>query len=293
MEHTSPNGRNLDGDQQPEAAAPAPLPPAQAASAVPELHANRMDERDFSDATAAYAEPAIVRSVLGPWQRQHWDLRSLWTIAPTRQVLVDAPAHRYETSLERATAHLIESPGSTRLSGMDLDRVLPEMGVGLTLPDFVPDERLAVGCTRQLTVGVDLAEPMRMRADEHGIRLALQGRQRVLVYPPDVAAALSHGPWFGGRGREVEMSCPDIATAPDRFDAIVGQRPITVDLAPGDAVFLPVHWWSAVYGVGDTVSVTTAFRARAREWTHNQLALKSAASRLMGAFRSGASSASV
>ena len=84
----------------------------------------------------------------------------------------------------------------------------------------------------------------------------LAGRKRFSVAPFEVLKDLYVGPLngpFGPPASLVDPGRPDLSKYP-RFAAAQEQM-VTIDLEPGDVLYLPAHWWHYVESFGFNVSV--------------------------------------
>lgn len=99
--------------------------------------------------------------------------------------------------------------------------------------------RLWLGNAIRVATHYDLAE---------NIALVVAGRRRFTLFPPDQVANLYMGPYeLTPAGTPVSMVDPD---APDldrypRFPEALAQAQHAT-LEPGDAIYIPFHWWHAV-----------------------------------------------
>ena len=81
-----------------------------------------------------------------------------------------------------------------------------------------------------------------------GINCIVAGRKRFTFFPPDQFPNLYIGPLEMGPGGQptslVKVSEPDLERFPRFADALAAAE--TVDVEPGDAVFIPRFWWHNV-----------------------------------------------
>ncbi|PNQ02469.1 cupin-like domain-containing protein [Sphingobium sp. SA916] len=79
------------------------------------------------------------------------------------------------------------------------------------------------------------------------------GRRRFTLYPPDAIGDLYVGPvdhTLSGQPVSMAAGAPDGAATYPRF-AAARARALVVDLAPGDALYLPKLWWHQVEALDD------------------------------------------
>ncbi|MBE7218972.1 MAG: cupin-like domain-containing protein, partial [Caulobacteraceae bacterium] len=85
------------------------------------------------------------------------------------------------------------------------------------------------------------------------VAVVVAGRRRFTLFPPEQATNLYMGPVdamvAGQPVSMVDIEAPDLTRFP-RFEAAMAERRI-VDLAPGDAIFIPPMWWHEVRASGD------------------------------------------
>jgi hypothetical protein len=90
------------------------------------------------------------------------------------------------------------------------------------------------------------------RDENHNLLAQVLGRKRLTLFSPVFAPALySHRPGRLGRYSRVDLERPDL----DRFPEARELTPTQVVLEPGEALFLPVHWWHRVETLETSVSV--------------------------------------
>jgi hypothetical protein len=83
---------------------------------------------------------------------------------------------------------------------------------------------------------------------QENIGCVVAGRRRFTVYPPDQVANLYPGPLeltpAGTPISMVDPLAPDLETYPRYAEAAAAAQ--SAELAPGDAIYLPFHWWHGV-----------------------------------------------
>ncbi|HEV2703227.1 MAG TPA: cupin-like domain-containing protein [Steroidobacteraceae bacterium] len=82
----------------------------------------------------------------------------------------------------------------------------------------------------------------------HGVNCMVAGRKRFVFFPPEQLPNLYIGPLELAPGGQptsmVRMSAPDLERYPRFAQALAAAE--TVEVAPGDAIFIPNHWWHNV-----------------------------------------------
>lgn len=80
------------------------------------------------------------------------------------------------------------------------------------------------------------------------VGVVVAGRRRFTVFPPDQAANLYPGPFeltpAGTPVSMVDLAAPDLDRYPRFAEAAATAQ--SAELAPGDAIYLPFHWWHGV-----------------------------------------------
>jgi len=131
---------------------------------------------------------------------------------------------------------------------------IPELLPGFTAENRIDllDEsvvpRIWLGNKIQVATHYDLME---------NIGVVIAGRRRFTVFPPEQIANLYSGPFeltpAGTPVSLVELANPDLAKFPKFAEAM--EHAQSAELAPGDAIYLPFHWWHAV----DSLDAVNAF----------------------------------
>ncbi|PCD02699.1 peptidylprolyl isomerase [Sphingomonas spermidinifaciens] len=116
-----------------------------------------------------------------------------------------------------------------------------ENGHDLVDASVVP--RLWLGNAIRVATHYDLQE---------NVGVVVAGRRRFTLFPPDQVANLYMGPLeltpAGTPISLVDPADPDLARFPRFADAAKTAR--TATLEPGDAIYIPFHWWHAVDSLG-------------------------------------------
>lgn len=80
------------------------------------------------------------------------------------------------------------------------------------------------------------------------IGVVVAGRRRFTLFPPDQIANLYPGPFeytpAGTPVSMVELADPDLERYPRFADALAAAQ--VAELEPGDAIYIPFHWWHGV-----------------------------------------------
>lgn len=198
--------------------------------------------RESADAVVAYlkrfSRPDPVNAIVGPPEIEGRffytpDLKALnFTRGKSPldpfldRLLRDRAAERpYAIAVQSVPAPEL-LPGFTEDNATDLagDAVVPRLWLGNAI-------RVATHYDLQENIGVVVA-----------------GRRRFTLFPPDQVANLYMGPLeltpAGTPISLVDPSAPDLDRFPRFADAMAFAE--TATLEPGDAIYIPFHWWHAV-----------------------------------------------
>ncbi|HTU11371.1 MAG TPA: cupin-like domain-containing protein [Allosphingosinicella sp.] len=192
----------------------------------------------FADYLMRFADPREVPVLMGPPEIQgrffyRDDLRALnFTRAKMR--------------LGAFLGLLLAQRGEARPDALSLQsEPIPELlpgfhaanDIGLLDPSVVP--RAWLGNAVRVAAHYDVKE---------NIGVVVAGRRRFTLFPPEQVANLYPGPFeltpAGTPVSLVDPAAPDLARFP-RFAAALAQAQVA-ELEPGDAIYIPYHWWHAV-----------------------------------------------
>ena len=134
---------------------------------------------------------------------------------------------------ERPYAMAVQSiPAADLLPGFE-----QQNGIDLVAPEVVP--RLWLGNAIRVATHYDLME---------NVGIVVAGRRRFTLFPPDQVANLYMGPYeltpAGTPVSMVDPDAPDLDRYPRFAEALGHASQATLD--PGDAIYIPFHWWHAV-----------------------------------------------
>jgi hypothetical protein len=143
-----------------------------------------------------------------------------------------------------------DRPYAIAVQSIPIPELLPgfvaENRIALLGGDVVP--RIWIGNRIQVATHYDLME---------NIGVVIAGRRRFTVFPPEQIANLYSGPFeltpAGTPVSLVDLANPDLARFPKFADAMATAQ--SAVLEPGDAIYLPFHWWHAV----DSLDAVNAF----------------------------------
>ena len=230
-----------------------------------------VDRHRFEDEIRPLGQPAVLRGLARDWPAvraaEESDealigyLRRFRTAQPV-PVLVGDPAIEGRFFYDETVTALNFGSGTSRLDPF-LDRLLrdrtnpspfaiavqstpipealpgfqAENDTGLLDPTVVP--RMWMGNAGRVAAHYDLKE---------NIGCVVAGRRRFTLFPPDQIANLYVGPLeltpAGTPISLVDLQAPDLDRYPRFADALAVAQ--AAELAPGDAIYIPYHWWHAV-----------------------------------------------
>ncbi|WP_116090879.1 cupin-like domain-containing protein [Sphingomonas crusticola] len=162
---------------------------------------------------------------------------------------------RGQTPLDPFLDRLLRDQGAERPFAMAVQSIpLPEL-----LPGFVDEnaiDLLDASIVPRIWLGNEIRVATHYDLMEN-IGIVVAGRRRFTVFPPEQIANLYTGPFeltpAGTPVSLVDLAAPDLGRFP-RFAAAAATAQSAV-LEPGDAIYLPFHWWHGV----DSLEPVNAF----------------------------------
>jgi hypothetical protein len=135
-------------------------------------------------------------------------------------------------------------PYALAVQSTPIPEVLPgferDNKVDVLPPEVVP--RMWMGNAARVAAHYDLME---------NIGCVVGGRRRFILFPPDQVSNLYVGPFeltpAGTPVSMVDLKEPDLERYPRFADAMATAQ--SAELGPGDAIYIPFHWWHAVESV--------------------------------------------
>jgi hypothetical protein len=228
-----------------------------------------VDHARFRDEIRPRGEPAVLRGLAADWPAVTLGSDEaladyLKTMAGPRpvSVLIGPPEIKGRFFYKPGYTELNFIRGNSPL-GAFLDRLLADRGnqrphaaaiqsepvgdllpgfretndIDLVAPDVIP--RAWIGNRVRVAPHYDLKE---------NIGVVVAGRRRFTLFPPEQIANLYPGPFeltpAGTPVSLVDPTAPDLERFP-RYAAAL-ETAQTATLAPGDAIYIPYHWWHGV-----------------------------------------------
>jgi hypothetical protein len=266
----------------------------QAASAEP-LAVERISaitrERFCSD----YLErgrPVVISDAARDWPAlASWTRRHLHATTASKPIPVDvyengdffatggALGHRKRTHL--AFSEYLDrsaAPTSTRYYAPDLEltKYFPELALDVTRLSLLPSD---ADPRHFLFAGHDAVTAGHFHPFTHALTCQVTGSKRFVLYPPSASPNLYPNVWFlpAFFWSRVNFLDPDYR----RFPRLRAARPLACTLNPGEAIFIPVHWWHWTQGFDFSVSVLVSWKAKLSAWHFPTPGFKCAFARLV------------
>lgn len=242
------------------------------------------DPASFRETVAMAGEPAVIRAYASDWpllRAAHssslaaCDYLRAHDSGKRPQVMLGDPAIKgryfYDEGLEGFNFQRLEMSLSEALQHMldhEADPARPSAYLGSLvapayLPGIVAQHQPALvppGVAMRLWIGNGSHVACHYDAYEN-FACVLAGHRRFTLYPPDAIGDLYVGPIdFTLAGQPVSMATSE-RHHPERYPrfAHAEARKLVVDLAPGDALYLPKLWWHQV-------EATAPFNIMANFW---------------------------
>ena len=202
-----------------------------------------------------------------------WTLDGLLALEPETPVTVEYYADadrrkRYELVTKPfgdLAGVMVEEPEKWFIAEQNLDQVFPKVAADLPPLPVLPGDARSV--LRLVFFGTNSQSATHFHVRDQAILSHLRGQKRVILTGPKTTDRMATNSPFGGRPQFSTHGPEAGGDALECFAELVGEDEVShVDLLPGDALFIPVHWWHWAEGKGENLSVTTFWRASLREW---------------------------
>ena len=239
--------------------------------------------------------PVILTGVVDQWKAfSTWNLDHFRSIAGEKKLMVRCFPEGEQGDWATSTAKMIRlakyieylegpsRPDMPYLEFISLQIHLPELASDVRMPIYFDEKRLF---NVVLFLGRDTLAPLHYHPVEENFLCQIFGRKKVQLYPPEQSHLLYPVPWNTPRApgfSEIRVEDPDY----DRFPRFREARPIEFFLEAGEMLFIPIHWWHVIYGLGVSASVAWFWKpllAQQRFWVTSYLGRRYLANRLLKA----------
>jgi lysine-specific demethylase 8 len=175
---------------------------------------------------------------------------------------------------------------------------MTEHDVSLVSPKLLADvdvSRYTKG-EPKMFLGRDTCMPLHFHATTEAILCQVVGQKQVVLYSPDQFSKLYANPWYSSSAVFSQVDGPQQVAAfttdtshlqlqgaqSDRFPRFKKATPTIVDLAAGECLFIPVHWWHLTTCPGFQVNVSWFWPSHSRRYTFPQPGLRVLAKETLG-----------
>lgn len=176
----------------------------------------------------------------GQWSFLHMPLRRYLELS-------DSDAHRHY--------YLAEIP---------IAQVLPELLHEVECPRVIEPKRIK---KEVVFIGRNTFTTLHYHRGTQALLGQVTGRKHVVLFPPRDTAFLYPERWYSlfTNFSRIDLE-GDVRQTARSYPLFSRARSLECTLEPGEMLFIPIQWWHAARGEGLSVSVTTFWRARLREW---------------------------
>lgn len=236
-------------------------------------HGRPLTFAQLNDASNGLREPVLLRGqCLAETIDDKWTLEKLLSLDPDASVAAEyyadadrrKPYVRVTKPFRDIAAKISVEPKKWYLAELDFDQVFAKAAPHLPHLSVLPNG--AEKFVRLVFFGHDSQSATHFHTKDQAILAHLRGHKTVILAGPTATKDLATNSAFGSRPQFSTHGPEDGADALESFTRIVGNEAFAVEMAPGDALFIPVHWWHWVEGQGECLSVTTFWRASLRNW---------------------------
>jgi len=239
-------------------------------ASIEEMGRTTADARRLLQARA----PVLVRGAVKDWRAV-----SAWSFEYLRDRLAstileveayDVVAARLEPlELRRMTFGdyyaRLKSVSTERLfiAETDITRSVPSILNDIEVPELIPTTESSRSL---LFCGVDSLTPLHYHEAEHALLCQVRGTKRLLLSSPRKTRVMRPHRWYSLRRNFSRLSVEAWANSGSIGLDLAAAEPLECVLQPGDALFIPVHWWHAARGIDASISVTFFWPAARSHW---------------------------
>lgn len=144
------------------------------------------------------------------------------------------------------------------LAEKPISQVFPELAAEVRFAELLPPGARTI--KEVVFAGSGTFSAPHFHRGAHALVVQLVGRKRLYLVDPSQTRRLDLHPWYSPRN--------NFTRSGSEQQPIAASIPVTeIQLQPGDALFIPVHWWHWVIGDGMSVTTTVFWKAPYRDWT--------------------------
>lgn len=229
---------------------------------------------DLSQASEGMKFPVLLKGCCRPEVEAHeWSLGRMLALDPEAEVTVEyypdadrrLPYEQITRPFKDLAGPMADEPEKWFIAERNFDEVFPRVAPDLPALSVLP---VGARCVLRLVFfGTNSQSATHFHVRDQAILAHLRGRKRVVLAGPKATNVLATNSPFGGRPQFSTHGPESDGDALDYFTDLLGTETVShVDMEPGDALFIPVHWWHWAEGYGENLSVTTFWRASLRNW---------------------------
>jgi len=254
--------------------------------ALTTLH--RPDARRLAEASDGFRDPVLVTGLFDHLpDRGVISLDRMAELAGGQQVRVEYyPDRSGSNSWEHRSMTIADYVDLQRgpdalnyfLAEQPLRTMVPSLGEAITVPELIRDIGVTDIASESVFCGVGTTSVLHYHDRDQALLTQLGGSKRVVLLPPESTRDMQPPVWWKSRSNYSTIDVPaDPEEARIALERAAGMPSITLDLHETEALFLPVHWWHWVHGLGESVSYTLFWRSSPTIWRKPQPALRAAA----------------
>ncbi len=250
---------------------------------IPRIHAP--EPAHLRDEYMRTGQPVIITGAM-----EHWRAVDIWSIdyliehcgdnaVPVRTLSPQTGATTRTSTLRAYLQHLrhhSDASTSGSIGDVAFANVLHQVtdDVGSSRYRQSPIAELAV------MIGRCTYAPLHFHGSTDAFSSQIVGHKRFVLFDPRQSAALYPNAWFDPRfynfSRVTLAPGDEGQEATEDFPRIAELEGWECTLGPGEILYIPVHWWHAVYGSDEfNVLLVDFFPAPLRQWTFPQPGMRS------------------
>ena len=242
-----------------------------------------LDYDSLFEASDGLREPVFLPGLCADTvATETWTLDGLLNLEPDTPVTAEfyrdadrrKPYEQVTKPFAELAGDMAADPEKWFIAELNLDEVFTRVARELPPLSVLPADARAI--LRLVFFGTNSQSATHFHVLDQAILEHLRGHKRVILAGPKTTDRLSTNSPFGGRPQFSTHGPNAGDDALACFTDLVGSEAMAVDLTPGDALFIPVHWWHWVEGRGECLSVTTFWRASLKDWAFPRPGIRAA-----------------